>query len=172
MIVSMIVAASERGVIGKNGGMPWRLPADLRRFKSLTMGHALVVGRKTFASIGKALPGRRMIVVTRGAVLPDGVVAVSSLEAALAEASRTERDEVFIAGGAEIYALALPLVQRIYLTRVHGDIGGDTIVPALDGGVPPGFAELAPAEPLEDPRDSHRATFHVYARAHGDDQDA
>jgi len=161
---SIIVAASEAGVIGNRGGMPWRLPADLRRFKSLTMGHALIVGRKTYASIGKPLPGRKMIVVTRGATLPDGVVRADSMEAALQAAERLEREEVFIAGGAEIYALALPTADRLYLTRVEGDIIGDTVVPALIGGVPSAFYLIAPPEPLEDPGNSHPAVLHIYER--------
>ena len=161
----MIVAASERGVIGRGGQLPWKLPSDLRRFKSLTMGHALIVGRKTFDEVGRPLPGRRMIVVTRAPSGPPGVITVHTIDEALAAAAGIDRDETFVGGGAEIYALALPRVQRIYLTRVHGEVHGDTVVPFLDGGVPPGFVEAAPPEALDPIGASHPATFHVYDRA-------
>jgi dihydrofolate reductase len=163
----MIVAASERGVIGRGGRLPWRVPSDLRRFKSLTMGHAYIVGRRTWDEVGKPLPGRRMIVVTRTTdrTWPEGVVVVPSIEAAFAAAERIERDETFVGGGAEIYALALPRVDRIYLTRVHGEVTGDTIVPMLDGGVPDGFVAVTEPEVLDPAGATHAATFHVYDRA-------
>jgi dihydrofolate reductase len=176
MRVSMIVAASEHGIIGRAGRLPWKIPSDLRRFKSLTMGHAYIVGRKTFDEVGKPLPGRKMIVVSRGAKLPHAVVTVPTIEAAFAEAERLEPDrngegEIFVGGGAQLFALALPRIERIYLTRVHGEVQGDVRVPFLDvdpGGVPPGFEPIAPPEALDEIGATHRATFHVYSRpSHG-----
>ena len=176
MLISMIVAASERGVIGRsdgiNGGLPWRLPADLRRFKSLTMGHTLIMGRRTYDTVGKPLPGRRTIVITRSQAMIPGVITASSVEAAIKEARRVERGELFIAGGAEIYALAMPFVQRIYLTRVGGEVKGDVAVALLDGGVPEGYAEIAPPESLDEPPGSHTATLHIYERPLLDDAHA
>ncbi len=165
MKLSLIVAASERGVIGRGGGLPWRLSADLRRFKTLTMGHVLILGRKTWTSIGRPLPGRRMIVVTRGdAELPAGVLRADSFPAALALAQKLEPEEAFVIGGAAIYEEALPHVGRIYLTRVHGDVAGDTVVSALDRRVPEGFVAVREPEDLHHPQDSHLATFEVYER--------
>jgi dihydrofolate reductase len=169
MKLSLIVAASDRGVIGRAGGLPWRLSADLRRFKSLTMGHALILGRKTWDSIGRPLPGRRMIVVSRGEpALPDGVLRAASFEAALEQARRIEGEETFVIGGAAIYEAALALVDRIYLTRVHGNVDGDTRVAALDGGVPSGFELVHGPEALHHPQDSHLADFEVYERRAAD----
>jgi dihydrofolate reductase len=162
--ISIVVAASEHGIIGRAGHLPWKIPSDMRRFKSLTMGHAYIVGRKTFDEVGRPLPGRRMFVVSRGEPLKHAVVTVPSVEAAFEEAARVEREEIFVGGGAQIFALALPRVDRIYLTRVHGEVQGDTRVDFLDGGVPPEFVEAAPPEPLDEHGASHRATFHVYDR--------
>ncbi len=163
--ISIVVAASEHGIIGRAGHLPWKIPSDMRRFKSLTMGHAYIVGRKTFDEVGKPLPGRRMIVISRGAPIAQAVVTVPSLEAALEEAARVEQQEIFIGGGSQIFALALPRVDRIYLTRVHGAVQGDTRVDFLDGGVPPEFTEAQAPEPLDEQGATHRATFHVYDRA-------
>lgn len=124
----MIVAMSENRVIGRDNQLPWRLPADLRRVKSLTMGHCLIVGRKTFESIGRPLPGRRMIVVTRQIdYAPEGVEVAHSLPSAL-ELCQGD-DEVFIGGGARIYEEALETADRIYLTILHEKIIGDTYFP-------------------------------------------
>jgi dihydrofolate reductase len=132
VIVSIIAAVSDNGVIGLAGDLPWRLPADLRRFKKLTMGHHLIVGRKTWDSIGRRpLPGRVMVVMTRSrSFTTEGAVVVHSLAEALRVA--TEDDEVFIAGGSGIYRIALPVADRFYLTRVHGDFEGDTRFPPWD----------------------------------------
>jgi dihydrofolate reductase len=130
MRVSVIVAAADNDVIGLGGRVPWHLSADLRRFKALTMGHHLIVGRKTWESIGRPLPGRTMIVVSRGPQqLPEDVQLAPSLEAALATARCAGETEAFVAGGGEIYAHALPLADRIYLTRVHATPKGDTWLP-------------------------------------------
>ena len=120
MTLSLIVAMSKNGVIGRDGDLPWRLSADLRRFKRLTMGHHLVVGRRTWESIGRQLPGRTMIVVTRSQPeVPDGVLLAGSLNEAIELSLAAGDDEVYVAGGGTIYALALPVSDRLYLTRVH-----------------------------------------------------
>jgi dihydrofolate reductase len=125
MHLSLIVAISQNHIIGRGGRLPWRLPADLKRFKQLTMGHHLIMGRKTFESIGRVLPGRTTVVLTRSArAFPPGVVAVSGLAEALAVARHDS--QAFVVGGAELYRQALPVADRIYLTRVHADVDGDT----------------------------------------------
>ncbi len=135
--LAIIVAAAENGVIGRDNAMPWHLPEDLRHFKRMTMGKPIVMGRKTFESIGKPLPGRTNIVITRNpAFRADGVEVVSSLQQGLTVAERNARlhavDEVVVIGGAEIYATALPLADRIYLTEVHASVEGDAVLPAID----------------------------------------
>jgi dihydrofolate reductase len=128
---SLIVAMSENRVIGRDATLPWHLSSDLRRFKRLTMGHHLVMGRKTFQSLGRALPGRTMIVLTRQPDLcvPGGLVA-HDLEHAFQLAGHDE--EVFVIGGADVFRLALPVVDRIYLTLVHASIPGDVYFPPVD----------------------------------------
>ncbi len=134
MRLSIIAAVASNGVIGRKGGLPWRLPEDLRRFKRLTMGHFLVVGRKTFESIGRPLPGRRIVVLSRRAAWhPPGVIVVHTLDEALRHvASAGEGEEVFIGGGAEVYAETLPIAERLYLTRIEREIPGDTFFPEFD----------------------------------------
>jgi dihydrofolate reductase len=131
--LSLIVAVAENGVIGREGKMPWRLGSDLRRFRKLTMGRPLIMGRKTFDSIGKPLDGRDSVVVTRNPPAHPGadtLFFVPSLEAALALAKERAAargvSEAFVIGGAGIFALALPLASRIYLTRVCASPDGDT----------------------------------------------
>jgi len=132
-LVSIIVATDERGAIGRGGGLPWRLPDDLKRFKSLTMGKPIVMGRKTWESIGKPLPGRHNIVITRQAgFAAPGVTVVASLDDALLAAG--DVPEVCIIGGAEIYRLALPRAGLIHLTRVHAVVDADTFFPELGAG--------------------------------------
>ena len=130
-LVSLLVAATENGVIGRDNGMPWHLPDDLRHFKSLTLGKPVLMGRRTFDSIGRPLPGRTNLVLTRtaGWAVP-GVTAVPDLDAALRVAGAAA--ELVIAGGAQVYALALPRASRIYLTRIHAVIEGDTRLPDLE----------------------------------------
>lgn len=131
--VALIVAMTDDGVIGREGQLPWRLPEDLRRFKAATLGKPVIMGRKTYESIGRPLPQRHNIVLTRQSnftVADATVTVVPTLEAALHAAG--EVAEVMIIGGAEIYRLALPLTQRILLTRVHAAVSGDTHFPTLD----------------------------------------
>ncbi|TAK14337.1 MAG: dihydrofolate reductase [Anaerolineae bacterium] len=130
MIVSVIVAVEEGGGIGYRGGIPWKLKDDLKLFKETTMGHHLVVGRKTWESIGRALPGRKMLVVTRQSEYhAEGAEVVGSLSEALTLAQSRGETEVFIGGGAELYAEALPIADRLYYTRVLARVLCDTLFP-------------------------------------------
>ena len=127
----IIVAMARNRTIGINNTLPWRIPADLKRFKSLTMGHHLIMGRKTFDSIGKPLPGRTTVVVTRNQALKiEGCIVAYSLEEAISACAGD--DEIFIVGGAELYALAMPLVDTIYLTEIKLDVAGDAHFPKFD----------------------------------------
>lgn len=131
-----VVAVALNGIIGADGDMPWSLPSDLKRFKQITMGKPVVMGRKTFQSIGRPLPGRANIVISRSASYQaDGVHVVSSIEEALELAVRLARDtgaeEVCVIGGGEIYRQTLQRTARIYMTRVMAEMAGDTVYPAL-----------------------------------------
>lgn len=129
--VSVIVATDDHGGIGLRGALPWHLPEDLKRFKALTMGKPIVMGRRTHDSIGRPLPGRLNIVISRQSGLRiEGCTVVESLDAALAAAGPVP--EVFVIGGADVYRLALPRTQCVYLTRVHTTVGADTFFPSLD----------------------------------------
>jgi len=131
MRVSLIVAMDKNRVIGKNNRLPWRLPADLRRFKETTMRHALIMGRKTYESIGRALPGRKNIVLTKQkGFQPEGCFTASSIEEAIAMAGTDE--EVFVIGGAQVFERALPLAHRIYLTLIEDEFDGDVFFPEFD----------------------------------------
>ena len=126
----MIVAVARNGVIGKDNRLPWRIPEDLKRFRALTMGHHIIMGRHTWESIGRPLPGRTSVVVTRSAAYSaPGAVVVHSLADALAACA--DDDEVFVIGGAQIYREALPLAERIYLTRIDADYAGDVFFPSF-----------------------------------------
>lgn len=127
--IALILAAADNGVIGDAGGIPWRIPEDMRRFKALTMGKPIVMGRKTWESFPKRpLPGRTNIIITRDpAYRAEGGVVAGSLEAALTAARAEQPDEIMIVGGAEIYRAALPVADRIHLTEVHIEAGGDTV---------------------------------------------
>lgn len=125
----LIYARADNGVIGRDNALPWRLPADLKRFKALTMNKSMIMGRKTFESLPGLLPGRRHIVLTRDAGWSaDGAEVAASVSAALDLAGS---GEVAVVGGAEIYRLFLPLAARVELTEVHGDFAGDTVMPPL-----------------------------------------
>lgn len=132
MKISLIVAMAKNRVIGRRGKLPWRIPADMKHFKKVTMGKPIIMGRKTYESIGVALPGRTNIVVSRNPTFenPDLVMAASVHEAL--EAAAEVDGEAMIIGGAEVYAATLPLADRIYLTEVHEEIEGDAIFPHLD----------------------------------------
>jgi dihydrofolate reductase len=127
--LTLLLARARNGVIGAKGGLPWHLPEDLAHFKRTTMGHPIVMGRKTWESIGRPLPGRRSIVVTRNRnYIATGAEVVTSLDEALARCKDT--DEIFVIGGAEVYAAALPRADRLLLTEIDADFEGDTFLPA------------------------------------------
>lgn len=137
--VALVVAMADNRVIGAKGGLPWRIPADLKHFKAVTMGKPIVMGRRTYDSIGKPLPGRPNIVVTRGGgTYPDGVDTAADVEAALAIATRRAHEagveEIMIIGGATLYEALLPRADRLYLTEIHETAEGDTYFPAFDKG--------------------------------------
>jgi dihydrofolate reductase len=132
--VTIVAAVARNGVIGVDGGLPWHLPDDLRRFKALTLGHVLVMGRKTYESIGRPLPGRTTVVVTRNAAWDPGseeVVVAPELEEAVRAAAAID-EAVFVVGGAQVYADALPLTDRLELTLVDDEPDGDTTFPAVE----------------------------------------
>lgn len=132
-MISLIVAMTENRVIGRDGDMPWRLSSDLKRFKRITMGHHILMGRKTYDSIGRPLPGRTTVVISRSATYDDPQIRVArNLEEAIKITGDDE--EIFITGGAQIYTLALSQVDRIYLTRIHCELEGDTFFPEFDLG--------------------------------------
>ncbi|MDD5570620.1 MAG: dihydrofolate reductase [Bacteroidales bacterium] len=130
-VVSIIVAVAENNVIGKDNKLIWHLPADLAHFKSITMGHHIIMGRKTFESIGKPLPGRTSVIITKQKdYKADGCIAVSSLEEALKVAVNDA--EVFIVGGAEIYRQSIDVAGKIYFTKVYESFEGDVFFPEID----------------------------------------
>lgn len=164
--VQIVVAVAENGVIGREGGMPWRLSTDLKRFKAITMGRPVIMGRKTFRSIGKALPGRTNIVVTRDDTFSaHGIQVANSVEEALSLGQSIARsdgaDAVCVIGGGEIYRQAFDLADRIFLTHVEGAPDGDTRFPALDPAQwHTEYEEKVPAGP----KDSVATRYAVYRR--------
>jgi len=131
MLISIIVAASENNVIGKNNQLIWHLPADLQHFKKITMGHTIIMGRKTFESIGRPLPGRVSIIITRNKnFTANGCIVVNSLEEAIKKADHQK--EIFIIGGAEIFNQSMTIAQKIYFTHIFHQFDGDTFFPKID----------------------------------------
>jgi dihydrofolate reductase len=161
MKVSLIAAVAENGVIGRGGQLPWHLAADLQRFKRLTMGHTIIMGRKTWESIGRPLPGRRMIVITRqDDYCAEGLEVASSLDAAIDVAAARD-DEAYVIGGAEIYRQALPRADRLFLTRVQAIVEGDTTFPEFD----PSHWRLVESEQhLADDKNEFPVCFERYER--------
>jgi dihydrofolate reductase len=132
VIISLIAAMDEKRGIGVDGHLPWHLPVDLKRFKSLTMGHHLIMGRKTYESIGRPLPGRTTIIITRNPrYQPEGCLVAHSLETALEFARLDLEEEVFIIGGGDIFDQAIGIADRIYLTRVHTSLPADVHFPEI-----------------------------------------
>jgi len=158
--ISIIVAYAANRVIGKDGSMPWRLSEDLKRFRQITMGHHIVMGRKTWESIGRVLPGRKHIIISRkpGYEVP-GATVVDSADAAIATARGDS--EIFVIGGGEIYALVLPLADRILATEIDRKYEGDTYFPELEVGI---WRETA-REPRHDEAGGFRYSFVTYQRA-------
>lgn len=131
MHISIISAMAANRTIGINNTLPWRLPEDLKYFKALTLGHHILMGRKTWESIGKSLPGRTTVIITRGGYpAPEGVKIAHSLQEAIDICGADE--EIFFVGGAELYAQALPLADRLYLTEIQADVEGDAWFPEYD----------------------------------------
>lgn len=162
--VSVIVAMARNRVIGAKGAIPWHLPDELKRFRKITMGHHLIMGRRTWESIGRPLPGRTSVVVTRrrGYRAPGAVVA-HSLDEALARCGAD--DEIFVIGGAQLYAEALPRASRLYLTLVEADVEGDTRMPELGGGWRETASDSFPAD--ERHAYPYRCTVHERIRGWG-----
>jgi len=158
--LSIIVAMAKNRVIGNNNTLPWHLPADLKHFKALTMGHHIVMGRKTFESIGKALPGRTSVVVTRNVnYAQPGVVVANSLETAISACG--DDAEIFVIGGAELYRQAIDLADRIYLTEIDADISGDTLFTEFDSKI---WKETRRENRMPDEKNTLSYHFVVYDR--------
>lgn len=161
MRVNVVVAVDRGGVIGRDGGLPWKLARDLQRFREITLGHPLVMGRRTHESIGRPLPGRLNLVLSRDPrYLAPGCVTVPSLEAALAACA--ELPEVMIVGGAALYAAALPLAQRLFLTEVAATTEGDVRFPDFDRRA---WCETARETHPADERNEYACDFVVLERA-------
>jgi len=162
MKITLIAAMAENRVIGRDNALPWHLPADLARFKQRTEGHVVIMGRRTFESVGRPLPNRRSIVITRKRDFhPPGAEIARSLAEALERARESKQDEVFILGGAEIYALALPDVDRLELTIVHADVSGDTFFPECDLSE---WTLIDQQRHEADDRHAHAFSFRTYER--------
>ena len=159
-MISLIVAMANNRVIGANGSIPWHLPAELKWFKTITMGHHMIMGRNTWESIGRILPGRTTVVVSRQPAyeVPGAIVARSFGEAV---AACKDDDEIFVIGGAQLYEASLPVADRIYLTEVDADVKGDTFMPALD--MTEWRAGDVTAHPADD-RHQYRFKLTVYDR--------
>jgi dihydrofolate reductase len=160
MSISLAVARASNGVIGRANSLPWHLPADLQRFKKTTMGKPILMGRRTYDSIGRALPGRLNLVLTRDpAWQAPGVIAVHSL----AEAFEAARDatEIFVIGGADLFQLVMPLADRIYLTDVHADVPGDTVFPAPAANE---WREIEASSHAVDAHNEYAMTFRTLVR--------
>jgi dihydrofolate reductase len=166
MRISLVVAASENDVIGAEGGIPWRLPDDQQFFKRLTLGHHIVMGRGTYESIGRLLPGRSTIIVSRNrAYAVGGAVVANSLDDALDHARERDDDEVFIVGGASLYRLALPIASRLHLTRVHAEIAGDVGFPDRAALLTAGWKLIDEQAHEADDRHAHAFTIQLWERS-------
>ena len=160
---SIIVAQSNNKVIGHQGALPWQLPADLAHFKKITYGHPIIIGRVTFESIGRPLPGRTNIIVTRSTdyVAPCECKIVHSLEEAFAYAEEKASDEVFIIGGSEVYKQALPMADKIYMTQVNANVVGDSLFPSIDASH---WEEVSRVDFSADDKHMYAYAFITYVR--------
>lgn len=161
MLISSIVAVSENNVIGRDGHLPWHLSQDLKRFKAITSGHCILLGRKNYEDIGRPLPGRTNLVLSRNVNFEaPGCILCNSLEDAFEKAEKSFETELFVIGGAKLYALAMPFVKKLYLTRVHANVPGDVFMPPIGEGwkrVSEEFCEKSD-------RDDYACTFEVWER--------
>ena len=165
--ITLVAALAENGVIGRDNGLPWRLKSDMVHFRAITMGKPVVMGRKTFLSIGRPLPGRTTIVVSRdGGFAAPGIVVAPSVEAALTaargDALRRGAECIIVAGGADLYAQTMPLAERLHITYVHRAVDGDAYFPAIDRGV---WHETARDEHAAAAADDAAFAFVIYGRA-------
>ena len=159
MIISLLVAMDERGGIGLRNRLPWHLSADLKRFKELTMGHHILMGRKTYESIGRSLSGRTMLVLTHDKDFKaENILVANTLPAALDLIAGRGEQEVFVIGGSQIFVQALPLAQRIYLTRVHARVDADVFFPALDQNL---WQETLLSTHIADDKNDYPCSFYV-----------
>jgi dihydrofolate reductase len=162
LTLSIIVAASENNVIGVNNHLPWHLPVDMKYFKDTTMGKPIVMGRKSFEELGRVLPGRPNIMITRQPeYAAEGLYVVPSLEAGIEKAKTFGTEEIFITGGGEIFKIALPIIDRLYLTRVHAEVSGDTYFPEFD---PTGWKLVKNDRHEKDEKHAYALTFQVWER--------
>lgn len=162
MVISQIAAASTNNVIGLQNRLPWNMPKDMAYFKNTTWGHFIITGRKNYEAEGRALPGRKNIILTRNKnfTAADATV-VHDLETAIAIAIDGDEEELFIVGGEEIYRLALPFTHRIYLTRIHAIIEGDTFYPEIDPEI---WKEVSRVEHKKDTLNPYDYDFLVFER--------
>lgn len=163
MQLALIVAMTRRGVIGRGGDLPWKLSSDLKRFKALTMGHAIIMGRKTYESLPRVLPGRKMIVVSRSKALAAtaDILLASSLDEALRLAGGDAQP--YVIGGGEIFEQALPLADRLYVTWIEAEVAGDVKFPAVDWRQ---WREVSAERHSADEKNEYDTTFCIYDRVH------
>ena len=160
MLISAIVAVSENNVIGRDGHLPWHLSLDLKRFKSITTGHSIVLGRKNYDDIGRPLPNRVNYVLSRNVNFDaPGCIVVRSLESAIESAKSAGETECFIIGGAAVYREAMPLVDKVYLTRVLSNVEGDVFFPEMEG-----FRMLSEERFESDEKNDYPTSFQVWVR--------
>lgn len=161
MLISAIVAVSENNVIGRDGHLPWHLSADLKRFKAITTGHAIILGRKNYDDIGRPLPNRTNYVLTRNKDFQaPGCIVCSSLEQAIESAKAAGETECFVIGGAAVYREAMPLVEKLYLTRVLSHVDGDVFFPDWNEKFQKESSESYPA----DEKNDYPTVFEVWVR--------
>lgn len=161
-MLSLIVAASTNNAIGKNNQLLWHLPNDLKFFKNVTWGMPVIMGRKTYESIGKPLPGRINIVITRKQDWqPEGVIVATTMEAALQKAKETHCKEIFIAGGGEIFNQAFSMAHKIYMTRVHAVVDGDVFFPSIDDN---NWKLISNEDFSEDKKHAYRYSFQQWVK--------
>jgi dihydrofolate reductase len=165
MKISIIVAVSKNGTIGQKGKIPWHFPEDLKRFKKITTGHHLIMGRKTYESIGHPLPGRTNIVITRDPKLKiKKCIIVHSLKEALRIAQNAGEKEAMVIGGESVYKLALPIADKIYLTKIHHNFCGDTFFPKIDANE---WREVRSEQHPKDNRNKYFYTFSILETKYG-----
>lgn len=160
-MVIIIAAIAKNNALGKDNQLIWHLPADLKRFKSITSGQTVVMGRKTFESLGKALPNRKNVVITRNRNFKkEGVTVVNSLEEALAFSK--EKENIYILGGAEIYSQALPIADLLDLTLIHGHFEADTFFPVIDQNI---WKEIKREDHKKDDKNAYDYSFVTYKKS-------